>query len=85
MDRATRRGIRRAAEKVGAKRPRPISLQPFLSMLTEKKIPASVEGNTRGDKVCVQTHHFGRQVIRTFAHPTKKATLGRHCVVMTAR
>lgn len=84
MDRATRRGLRRAAERKGAKRPRPLSLQPFLSMLTEKKVPASVEGFTNGHKVCVQTHYFGRQVIRTFAHPTKKATTGRHCIVKTA-
>lgn len=84
MDRATRRGLRRAAERKGAKRPRPLSLQSFLSTLQEKKIPASVEGFTNGHKVCVQTHYFGRQVIRTFAHPTKKATLGRHCVVKTA-
>lgn len=83
MDRATTRGLRRAAERKGAKRPRPLSLQPFLSMLQEKKIPATVEGFTNGHKVCVQTHYFGRQVIRTFAHPTKKSTLGRHCVVKT--
>jgi len=85
MDRATRRGLRRAAERKGAKRSRPLSLQPFLSMLTEKKIPASIEGRPEGHKICVQTHFFRGQVIRTFAHPTKKASLGRHCVVKTAR
>lgn len=88
MTHATSRALRRAIDKIGTKRKKPLQLKPFFDHLDSKKIPASVAGNARGHKVCVRVEAYrGRiapHVIRTFIHPTKKATRGRMVVVKSA-